>query len=244
MSEPAPSDLLFFATIQLNLQRHSEAVSYIRQLILAKPALDPNERACAIVILKSAIDRFRKTLGVLDGALLLVRTEADQRRADALVSFQSKSFRELNELCAEILELIDKFLLPNSDGVEAEVFFYKFKGDLWRYLGEHFSNDSEAARANREAETAYLKGIDLANGLGAANPMRLGVIMNYGVFLYEHLYDVRRAIEVVAEAQRQAQHEIGALDAGEKAEAERILQLMRANLGNWDDGEEETNNEE
>jgi hypothetical protein len=244
MSEPTPNDLLFFATIQLNLQRHSEAVSYVRQLIQAKPALDPNERAGAIVILKSAIDRFRKTLGVLDGALLLSKQEVDHRRADAVVSFQSKSSRELNELCTEILEWIDTLLLPKSEGIEAQVFFSKFKGDLWRYLGEHSSSDSEGVRANREAQTAYLKGIELANGLKAADPMRLGVIMNYGVFLYEHLCDVGQAVDVVTSAQRKAQAEFEELDAGDKPEAERILHLMRANLANWGEGEEETTNEE
>ena len=39
-------------------------------------------------------------------------------------------------MCKDLLELLDKSLLPNSDNAEGKVFFHKMKGDYYRYLGE------------------------------------------------------------------------------------------------------------
>jgi 14-3-3 protein epsilon len=243
MSEATPSDLFFFATIHKNLGRHFEAVSSVTQLVQAKPALDAPERKGAILILKSAIDRYRKALDVLSGALLIAKGESDRPRIDVLTDFQSKKRQEFSQLCSQFIELIDAFLLPHADGREAEVFFHKTKGDLWRYLAEHCDSDPDTQKYNNEAEQSYLRGMDLAGSLKCADPMRIGVVMNYGVFLYEHIYDVPRAIEIVSEACEAAKKDVAEIGENDRAEAERILQLMQTNIRNWAEGDEEEEGE-
>jgi len=50
--------------------------------------------------------------------------------------YKNKIEDELDKLCKDLLELLDKSLLPNSDNAEGKVFFHKMKGDYYRYLGE------------------------------------------------------------------------------------------------------------
>jgi hypothetical protein len=47
--------------------------------------------------------------------------------------------KELEEICNDVLRLLDDPLIPNSKNPEAKVFFLKMKGDYYRYLGEFLS---------------------------------------------------------------------------------------------------------
>jgi hypothetical protein len=49
--------------------------------------------------------------------------------------------RELEQICNDVLSLLDDPLIPNSKNPEAKVFFLKMKGDYYRYLGEFLSGD-------------------------------------------------------------------------------------------------------
>ena len=43
--------------------------------------------------------------------------------------------KELRDICGDILQVLDKHLIPCSDTGESKVFYYKMKGDYHRYLG-------------------------------------------------------------------------------------------------------------
>ena len=49
--------------------------------------------------------------------------------------------KELENICNDVLNLLDEPLIPNSKNPEAKVFFLKMKGDYYRYLGEFLSGD-------------------------------------------------------------------------------------------------------
>ena len=50
--------------------------------------------------------------------------------------YRKKIEDELTTICREVLELLDNFLLKQSQHAEGNVFFWKMKGDYYRYLGE------------------------------------------------------------------------------------------------------------
>ncbi len=63
--------------------------------------------------------------------------------------------KELDEICGEILSLLDKYLVPSASTVEASVFYLKMKADYHRYLAEF---KARAAGALRAAQLAPLVG--------------------------------------------------------------------------------------
>jgi hypothetical protein len=44
--------------------------------------------------------------------------------------------KELGEICASILQLLDEHLIPTASTGESKVFYLKMKGDYHRYLAE------------------------------------------------------------------------------------------------------------
>merc|ERR1712224_255329 len=49
---------------------------------------------------------------------------------------QNVEMAKLNRICGEILELIDTNLVPMSTAGESKVFYFKMKGDYYRYIAE------------------------------------------------------------------------------------------------------------
>jgi len=58
---------------------------------------------------------------------------------DLIKGYRQKIEKELEDICNDVLRLLDDPLIPNSKNPEAKVFFLKMKGDYYRYLGEFFS---------------------------------------------------------------------------------------------------------
>jgi 14-3-3 protein epsilon len=63
------------------------------------------------------------------------------RFIDLIKQYRAKIEKELEDICNDVLRLLDDILIPNSKNPEAKVFFLKMKGDYFRYLGEFLTGD-------------------------------------------------------------------------------------------------------
>ena len=93
---------------------------------------------------------------------------------------------EIADKCEQCLNLINDHLLKKTSGnAEIEVSLHKTKGDYYRYLCE-FSQGSQQNVAKKSADGSYGEAKRIAsNQLEMTHPARLGVVLNYSVFLYE-----------------------------------------------------------
>jgi len=62
---------------------------------------------------------------------------------DLIKGYRFKIENELEEICNDVLNLLDDPLIPSSKNPEAKVFFLKMKGDYYRYLGEFLSGEKK-----------------------------------------------------------------------------------------------------
>jgi hypothetical protein len=60
---------------------------------------------------------------------------------ELIKTYRQKIEKELEDICNDVLNLLDDPLIPNSKNPEARVFFLKMKGDYYRYLGEFTSGE-------------------------------------------------------------------------------------------------------
>ena len=104
-----------------------------------------------------------------------------------VVQYRTEIENELEEICNDILDLLDKTLLAADEiSDEAQVFYYKMKGDYLRYLAE-VQTASTGGDAAPKAKTAYEQAWLAAKPLKATNPIKLGLALNFSVFHYEIL---------------------------------------------------------
>ncbi|GAB2280197.1 Growth-regulating factor 12 [Dionaea muscipula] len=102
-------------------------------------------------------------------------------------------------------------LIPHSGTGEATVFYYKMKGDYYRYLAE-FKTDRERKEAADQSLKSYEAASATANtDLPSTHPIRLGLALNFSVFYYEILYSSERACHLAKQAFDEAIAELDTL---------------------------------
>uniref|UniRef100_A0A2I3TMM6 14-3-3 domain-containing protein n=1 Tax=Pan troglodytes TaxID=9598 RepID=A0A2I3TMM6_PANTR len=85
--------------------------------------------------------------------------------------YQQMIETELKLLCCDILDVLDKNLIPAANTGESKVFYYKMKGDYHRYLAE-FATGNDRKEAVENSLVAY---------------KLLVLLSNFSVFYYEIL---------------------------------------------------------
>ena len=87
-------------------------------------------------------------------------------------SYRTQVETELNDICNDILQVLDKHLIPCSDTGESKVFYYKMKGDYHRYLAE-FATANDRKEAAENSLVAYKAASDIAmTELPTTHPIR------------------------------------------------------------------------
>jgi 14-3-3 protein epsilon len=139
----------------------------------------------------------------------------------------------LNEICADILGLLDKHLIPHANSGESKVFYYKMKGDYYRYLAE-FATGNERKDAAENSLVAYKAASDISTtDLVPTHPIRLGLALNFSVFYYEILNSPDRACRLAKAAFDDAIAELDTLSEDSYKDSTLIMQLLRDNLTLW-----------
>ncbi|XP_060074117.1 14-3-3-like protein [Ylistrum balloti] len=155
--------------------------------------------------------------------------------------------QELNEICDEVIELLDNYLIKNAHagGAESRVFYLKMKGDYFRYKVEVASAETRKELSDK-SEEAYKKAWETATSeLKATHPIRLGLALNFSVFHYEIRGEPPMAQQLAKDA-----FEKGIQDMGDDEQSNTykdsklILQLLRDNLTLWASENQEQSQEQ
>ena len=154
------------------------------------------------------------------------------RFIEIIKGYRDKIEKELEDICNDVLELLDKVLIKNSKNPEAKVFFLKMKGDYYRYLGEFLTGDRRK-NVIQLAQEAYKVASNEAEALKTTHPIRLGLALNYSVFYYEILNSPDHACKLAKAAFDNAIAELDGLEEDEYRDSATIMQLLRDNLTLW-----------
>ena len=100
----------------------------------------------------------------------------------------------------DILDALDKHLIPSAASGESKMFYHKMVGDYHRYLAEFATRDKWKDSADKSLQ-AYKAALappiiesDVAvTELPPTQPIRLGLPLNFSVFYYEILNSPDRA---------------------------------------------------
>eukprot|EP01080_Neovahlkampfia_damariscottae_P001625 gene1625-12750_t len=177
-----------------NIEQYSDMYNFMKEYIKINPSLSSFERDLFSVSSKFVVGDKRASLRIMDSFI-------SRKNNIDIVEFNNLKQKIEKELFAHVKEkvfFLDNFLIPNSKDLESKVMYYKMKGDCFRYNCQYVPRIMKKEILS-SATSAYLHGFELAKNLGVANPTRLGLSLNMGVFYYEDLCETKKAISFTKE---------------------------------------------
>merc|ERR1712108_108969 len=185
------------------------------------------------VAYKNVIGARRASWRIISSIEQKEENKAADDKVKMIKTYRIQVETELKDICNDILQVLDKHLIPCSDTGESKVFYYKMKGDYHRYLAE-FATSNDRKEAAENSLVAYKAASDIAmTELPTTHPIRLGLALNFSVFYYEILLAPDRACDLAKSAFDEAIGDLDNLSEETYKDSTLIMQLLRDNLTLW-----------
>merc|ERR1712190_640897 len=213
-------------------ERYEEMVQYMKTATTVAAAdLTLEERNLLSVAYKNVVGARRASLRII-GSIEAKEMSKQSEHQSLVKTYKSKVEEELNHICLDILQLLEARLIKPELDPEPKVFYQKMKADYFRYLAEFADGDTKKEHSE-EAEKAYKTATAAALNLAPTHPIRLGLALNYSVFLYEVQSKHTEACTLAKQAFDEAIAELDTLDEESYKDSTLIMQLLRDNLTLW-----------
>ncbi|KAH7815623.1 putative 14-3-3 protein sigma, gamma, zeta, beta [Monocercomonoides exilis] len=201
--------------------------------------LTVEERNLLSVAYKNVIGAHRASWRIVSSIEQKEEARGNAHHLEMIKNYRAKIEEDLQKNCDDILNLLDNNLIPRATTPDAKVYYYKMKGDYYRYLTEFLVDDPKKKAADNSHE-AYESATGIAESdLPPTNPIRLGLALNYSVFYYEILESPDRACALAKKAFDDAIAELDTLSEESYKDSTLIMQLLRDNLSLWTTGAED-----
>jgi len=235
---------VYVAKLSEQAERYDEMVESMKKVASLDVELTIEERNLLSVAYKNVIGARRASWRIISSIEQKEENKGNQRHVEMIKEYRNKIESELEKICKDILSILDDHLIPTASTSESKVFYYKMKGDYYRYLAE-FSTGTVRKESAEHSLLAYKSASDIANSdLPSTHPIRLGLALNFSVFYYEILNSPDRACSLAKQAFDDAISELDTLSEDSYKDSTLIMQLLRDNLTLWtsdmsNEGEEE-----
>lgn len=241
---------VYMAKLAEQAERYDEMVQSMKNVAKLDLELTVEERNLLSVGYKNVIGARRASWRIMSSIEQKEEAKGNEQNVKRIKEYRQKVEDELSKICNDILSIIDEHLLPSSTSGESTVFYYKMKGDYYRYLAE-FKSGHERKEASDQSLKAYQAASNTAaTDLPPTHPIRLGLALNFSVFYYEIQNSPERACHLAKQAFDEAIAELDTLSEESYKDSTLIMQLLRDNLTLWtsdlqeDGGEEQPKGEE
>ncbi|KAM7373249.1 hypothetical protein PAMP_008116 [Pampus punctatissimus] len=211
-------------------ERYDDMAAAMKAVTEEGSELSNEERNLLSVAYKNVVGARRSSWRVV--------SSMEQKSDDSEKTVQAKEYREkiekeLNDICKEVLDLLDKHLIPNATPADSKVFYLKMKGDYFRYLAEVATGEDKETIINNSQE-AYQKALEISyNEMQPTHPIRLGLALNFSVFYYEIVNSPQKACQLAKTAFDEAIAMLDSLNSDSYKDSTLIMQLLRDNLTLW-----------
>ncbi|XP_012678591.1 tyrosine 3-monooxygenase/tryptophan 5-monooxygenase activation protein, beta polypeptide like [Clupea harengus] len=225
------SELVQKAKLAEQAERYDDMAAAMKAVTEEGNELSNEERNLLSVAYKNVVGARRSSWRVVSS--IEQKTEGSDKKQQMAKEYREKIEKELKDICRDVLELLDKFLIPKATPAESKVFYLKMKGDYYRYLAEVAIGEEKAAIIGSSQE-AYKDAFDISKTeMQPTHPIRLGLALNFSVFYYEILNSPEQACKLAKTAFDEAIAELDSLNEESYKDSTLIMQLLRDNLTLW-----------
>jgi len=224
---------VYFAKLAEQAERYDEMAEHMKNVGNEGSALSVEERNLLSVAYKNAVGSRRAAWRIITSVQQKETSKGNTDNAGYAKEYCTKVETELQGICDTILKLLDEKLIPKAEGGESKVFYQKMSADYYRYIAEFKDGDAKTAAAE-SARKAYADAAAVAEkDLAVTHPIRLGLALNYSVFMYEVLQNPEDACKMARSAFEDAIAELDNVAEESYKDSTLIMQLLRDNLTLW-----------
>ncbi len=194
-------ELLYLARLAEQCERYDEMVEYASDFAkVGTEELSLEERNILSVAFKNVVGTRRAAWRVLSSIEKKENNKGNASNVEKVKYYKRQIEEELTKICQDILALLENHLIPKTHSEEAQVFFFKMKGDYYRYIAEYAVADKRNAAAQK-ALSSYAEAHEVAQkSLASTHPVKLGLALNYSVFYYEIMQNPEKACKMARDA--------------------------------------------
>ncbi|XP_038997100.1 14-3-3-like protein D [Hibiscus syriacus] len=236
-------NLVYVSKLAEQAERFDDMVTAMKKLAELDVELTVEERNLLSIGYKNVIGARRASWRILSSIEQKEEGKGNEQNVKKIKGYMQIVELELSDICKDIMGVINEHLIPSCFGGESTVFYYKMKGDYYRYMAE-FKTSDERKEAADQSLKAYQSATTTAEAeLPPTHPIRLGLALNFSVFYYEIMNSPERACHLAKQAFDEAISELDTLSEESYKDSTLIMQLLRDNLTLWtsdipEDGEE------
>jgi len=229
---------VYCAKLAEQAERYDEMADYMAKVGGTGDELSVEERNLLSVAYKNAVGSRRAAWRIITSVEQKEKSKGNEENAKWAKEYCSKVETELQKICDTILGLLDSTLISKAGSGESKVFYQKMKADYYRYIAEFTDGDAKA-KAAESARAAYADAAGVAEkDLAVTHPIRLGLALNYSVFMYEVLANPEEACKMARSAFEDAIAELDNVAEDSYKDSTLIMQLLRDNLTLWTSDQE------
>ena len=184
-------------------ERHAEMAEYMKGSQSNRRKLLVEEWSL-LVVYKSAIGSRRAAWLVITSVEQKEKFKDKEQLASYARAYVAKVEGELQKIRDGILALMDKNLVPSAGTDDSMVFYYKMKGDYYRYLAEFATGDAKGKAAEGAWDACVEANKIAGKGLVVNHPVRLAMAMNSSVLQSEVFETTDEACEMARVAFKDA----------------------------------------
>ncbi|KAI6152397.1 14-3-3 protein [Pisolithus tinctorius] len=233
-------DSVYLAKLAEQAERYEEMVENMKRVASSDQELTVEERNLLSVAYKNVIGARRASWRIVSSIEQKEEAKGNETQVAMIKTYREKIEGELQKICEDILDVLNKHLIPSAASGESKVFYHKMMGDYHRYLAEFATGDKRKESADKSL-AAYKEASDVAvTELPPTHPIRLGLALNFSVFYYEILNSPDRACHLAKQAFDDAIAELDTLSEESYKDSTLIMQLLRDNLTLWTSDMQET----
>uniref|UniRef100_A0A1B0GA40 14-3-3 protein zeta n=1 Tax=Glossina morsitans morsitans TaxID=37546 RepID=A0A1B0GA40_GLOMM len=215
-------------------ERYDDMVQAMKSVTEIGMELSNEERNLFSIAYKHVVAARRSSWRIISS--IEHKSEDSDEKHKVIREYRERVEKELTDICHEILDILDKYLLPKASDPENKVFYLKMKGDCYRYLAEIATGDARKAVADH-SQNAYQQAFDVGKAaMEPIHPIRLSLALNFSVFFYEIECAPEKACEFAEQAFDEGMAQAYKLDEELYKESTLILELLRDNLTLWSSG--------
>ena len=167
------SQLVQRARLAEQAERYEDMAEAMKKVTRLGDELQQNERNLLSVAYKNVVGARRSSWRVISSIEMKKKKNDGGRKDELAKTYREKIEKELHDVCKEVLELLQKYLIPAADGVakkalangedvdkmeekvESKVFYLKMQGDYYRYLAEVAHDEKDREEVIGHSEAAY-----------------------------------------------------------------------------------------